>query len=148
WALREWINHLDEVDAWHVALEPNDRAHLNNPIDVWERFSKDGLKRSHRQRLPPPTRQRRGYPSLLEELQALQETPSAVQSMSKRYTVDYINGGWEAVDAASYPGRPTLKNYWDAWAVALKANKEKPRLQDWPCVMEMVRKRAKWKPPP
>src|SRR5215471_1563894 len=34
-SLREIIKHLDEVDAWHEELIATDRAHLNNPIDVW-----------------------------------------------------------------------------------------------------------------
>src|SRR6516225_8363509 len=38
WALRECIQHLDEVDSWHDGLESAERAHLNNPIDVWGRF--------------------------------------------------------------------------------------------------------------
>ena len=74
WSLREWIRRLEDVDQWHASLETNDRAHLNNPIDVWTRFCEDQHgDRAQRAREIPLTRQRRGYPSLLEELQALQD---------------------------------------------------------------------------
>jgi hypothetical protein len=78
WALGEWIDHLDEVDAWHESLITTDRAHLNNPIDVWERFRADqGAEKPRAERQRPATKQRRGYPSVLEELQALQDALEA-----------------------------------------------------------------------
>jgi hypothetical protein len=83
WALRQWTERLDEVDPWHDSLLPNDRAHLNNPIDVWDRFCADqhAVKpRGERQR--PTTKQRRGYPSLLEELQAVQDALDATQEQN------------------------------------------------------------------
>jgi hypothetical protein len=74
WSLREIIKNLEEVDWWHEGLEPDDRAHLNHPTDVWSRFREDQQSgQKHQQREIPLTRQRRGYPNLLEELQALQE---------------------------------------------------------------------------
>jgi hypothetical protein len=73
WALRQCIDHLDEVEAWRDALDPNDRAHLNNPIDVWDRYLADQRTPKSKGKAPPATRQRRGYPSLLEELEALQD---------------------------------------------------------------------------
>lgn len=72
WALRECISRLDEVEPWHDSLEPNDRAHLNNPQDVWDRFCADQKSPKANTKPRPDTRQRRGYPSLLEELTALQ----------------------------------------------------------------------------
>jgi hypothetical protein len=83
WALREWIDHLDEVDAWHESLITTDRAHLNNPIDVWERFRADqGAEKPRAERQRPATKQRRGYPSVLEELQALQDALEASEERS------------------------------------------------------------------
>ena len=41
WALGECIDHLEEVDPWRDSLESSDRGHLNNPIDVWDRFRED-----------------------------------------------------------------------------------------------------------
>jgi hypothetical protein len=72
YALREIIKHLDEVDAWHEGLIPTDRAHLNNPIDVWDRFREDQASGKTRvKRQLTVTKQRRGYPTMLEEFQAL-----------------------------------------------------------------------------
>jgi hypothetical protein len=83
WALRQWIDRLDEVDPWHEALDPNDRAHLNNPIDVWDRFCTDQRDpKARRKERPVTAKQRRGYPSLLEELQALQDALDAAQERS------------------------------------------------------------------
>lgn len=82
WALREWIEHLDEVDAWHESLDPNDRAHLNNPIDVWDRYRTDQRAPKPRIRERPLTKQRRGYPNLLEELQALSDALEAAEERS------------------------------------------------------------------
>ena len=77
WALRQWIDHLDEVDPWHESLEPNDRAHLNNPIDVWDRYQSDQRTPKPSGKERPTSRQRKGYPNLLEELQALQDALEA-----------------------------------------------------------------------
>jgi hypothetical protein len=77
WALRQWIDNLDAVDVWHESLDPNDRAHLNNPIDVWDRYCTDQREPKLRAKLRPTARQRRGYPTLLEELQALQDALEA-----------------------------------------------------------------------
>jgi hypothetical protein len=82
WALREWIDNLDEVDAWHESLDSNDRAHLNNPIDVWDRYTTDQRDPKPRSKDRPLTRQRRGYPSLLEELQALHDSLEAAEERS------------------------------------------------------------------
>jgi hypothetical protein len=82
WALRQWIDQLEEIDAWHEGLDPNDRAHLNNPIDVWDRYSTDQRDPKPRSRAQPVTRQRRGYPNLLEELQALSDALEASEERS------------------------------------------------------------------
>ena len=73
WALRQIISHLDEVDAWHEGLDPNDRAHLHNPQDCWERFVADQRNPKSRSKPRPVTMQRRGYPNYLEQLIALQD---------------------------------------------------------------------------
>ena len=81
YALREIIKHLDEVDAWHEALLPTDRAHLNNPIDVWKRYREDQAKgKSRAPRQLPVTKQRRGYPSMLEEFQAVLDALEASEA--------------------------------------------------------------------
>jgi hypothetical protein len=77
WALRQWIDRLDEVDAWHDSLDPNDRAHLNNPIDVWDRYGTDQREPKPRSKVAPARRHRRDYPTFLEELQALQDALEA-----------------------------------------------------------------------
>lgn len=78
WALRQRIDHLDEVDAWLESLNPNDRAHLNNPIDVWDRYCSDQRGPGSRAKARSFTRQqRKGYPSLLDELAALQDALDA-----------------------------------------------------------------------
>ena len=79
WALRQCVERLDEVDPWHEALDPNDRAHLNNPQDVWDRFLEDHRKSRSRSSKALATRQRRGYPTVLEELQALQDALDAAE---------------------------------------------------------------------
>jgi hypothetical protein len=56
WALRQWIDHLEEVDAWHESLDPNDRAHLNNPIDVWDRYGTDQREPRARSKAAPARR--------------------------------------------------------------------------------------------
>jgi hypothetical protein len=73
WALRQWIDNLGDVDAWHAGLDRNDRAHLNNPIDVWDRYSSDARKPKASGKLRPSVMRQRAYPNLLEELQALQD---------------------------------------------------------------------------
>jgi hypothetical protein len=83
WALRECINALDEVDPWHEGLADNDRAHLNNPIDLWDRFCEDRRTGKTRSKPLPVTRQRRGYPSVLEEIQALQDSLEAAEQRSE-----------------------------------------------------------------
>jgi Asp-tRNA(Asn)/Glu-tRNA(Gln) amidotransferase C subunit len=83
YALREIIKHLDEVNAWHEDLIATDRAHLHNPIDVWDRFREDQAADKPRvKRQRPVTKQRRGYPSVLEELQALQDALEASEERS------------------------------------------------------------------
>jgi hypothetical protein len=73
WALRQWIDNLSDVDEWHASLDRNDRVHLNNPIDVWDRYTRDGRKPKASSKLRPDVMKRRAYPSLLEELQAVQD---------------------------------------------------------------------------
>jgi hypothetical protein len=77
WALRQWIDRLDEVDPWHEGLDSNDAAHLNNPIDVWDRFCADQRDPKPRSKQRPSTIKQRDYPSVLEELQALQDALDA-----------------------------------------------------------------------
>ena len=68
---------------WHEGLIPTDRAHLNNPIDVWDRFRADqGAEKLRAERQRAATKQRRGYPSVLEELQALQDALDASEERS------------------------------------------------------------------
>jgi hypothetical protein len=73
WALRECINNLADVDEWRDSLEPNDRTHLNNPIDVWERFKEDQRNPRSYSKRDQVTRQRRGLPSMLDQVVALQD---------------------------------------------------------------------------
>jgi hypothetical protein len=73
WALRMWVDNLSDVDEWHASLDRNDRAHLNNPIDVWDRYTRDGRKPKASSKLRPDVMKRRAYPNLLEELQALSD---------------------------------------------------------------------------
>lgn len=73
WALRQIIERLDEVESWREGLLANDRSHLNNPIDVWDRFCEDQRQPRGQQPQRPVTRQRRGHPSILEQAVALQE---------------------------------------------------------------------------
>lgn len=82
WALRLWIDNLEEVDAWHESLDTNDRAHLNNPIDVWDRYRTDQHTPKPRIKGRPLAKQRRGYPNLLEELQALSDALEAAEERS------------------------------------------------------------------
>jgi len=70
------------VDAWHESLDANDRGHLNNPIDVWDRYTTDQRDPKPRNKPRPLTKQRRGYPSLLEELQALYDSLEASEERS------------------------------------------------------------------
>jgi hypothetical protein len=82
-SLREIIDRLDEVDAWHEALLPSDRDHLNNPIDVRDRFFADKRNpKAQARQHHTVTRQKRGYPSLLEEYHALQDALAASQERS------------------------------------------------------------------
>jgi hypothetical protein len=45
--LRKRIKHLEEVDAWLDSLDPNDGAHLNNPIDVMGAMKRVRARRRH-----------------------------------------------------------------------------------------------------
>ena len=77
WALRQRIDNLEDVDEWLDSLDPTDRAHLNNPIDVWDRYLSDQHTPKPSGKERPTTRQRKGYPNLLEELAALQDALEA-----------------------------------------------------------------------
>jgi hypothetical protein len=79
WALREWINNLEEVDGWHASLDPSDRAHLNNPIDVWDRYTSDQRKPKPSTKQHTSKRQHRDFPTLLEEVAALSAALEAVE---------------------------------------------------------------------
>jgi len=84
WALRKRIKHLEEVDAWLDSLDPNDGAHLNNPIDVMGAMKRvrhaEGTDQA-----APLTRQRRGHPNLLEELRALDDALQASENSGETF---------------------------------------------------------------
>lgn len=77
--LQRRIDHVDDIDEWLESLEPNRRAHLNNPIDVWDQFREDQRTPKSRLKPGPLTRQRKGHPVLLEEVTALLEAREALQ---------------------------------------------------------------------
>jgi hypothetical protein len=85
WALREWIRNLEEVDAWYNALRADDQIHVNHPVKVWQRFQDDNrspvAQRSRQRSQSANTTRRRDYPTLLEEIQALQ---NVLEDMERR----------------------------------------------------------------
>jgi hypothetical protein len=79
WALRMWIDNLSDIDEWHASLDPSDRLHLNNPIDVLDRFTSDGRKPKASTKLRPSVMKKRAHPNILEELQAVSEALEAAE---------------------------------------------------------------------
>jgi hypothetical protein len=60
-----------------LELDANDRSHLNNPIDVWDRFTTDQQTPRKPSTKIRSTRKQRDFPSLLEELEAVQDALEA-----------------------------------------------------------------------
>jgi hypothetical protein len=83
WALRQRIDHMEDVDAWLDSLIPSRRAHLNNPIDVWDQYCEDQrTPKSQTKPRPLTSRQRRDHVNLLDELTAVQD---ALEALEVRY---------------------------------------------------------------
>jgi hypothetical protein len=79
------LPHWDEIDAWRSSLSPLRQGHLNNPKDIWEAHLE------HRKKLgDPEMREREGggfrrkLPSVMEQMEALQQALDAAEERRDR----------------------------------------------------------------
>ena len=69
---------------WRDSLLGSDREHLNNPIDIWERFNKDDRKPREGGRQRPKRMRHKEQNNLLDQLEAL---GALVESLKDRLSM-------------------------------------------------------------
>ena len=84
WALRQIMTYKADVIEWRDSLLGSDREHLNNPIDIWERFNKDDRKPREGGRQRPKRMRHKEQNNLLDQLEAL---GALVESLKDRLSM-------------------------------------------------------------
>jgi hypothetical protein len=88
WSARQCALHFDEIDAWRATLSTEERARLNNPIDVWKTYNERDADGGPQR--PKVRRRKKGdhaVASMLEYVAALEEQRDDLVA-----TVEYLNG--------------------------------------------------------
>ncbi len=73
WALRQCMARVESIDEWRETLSPNEREHLQNPIDVWDQFNKRDVEHPERPKIRAGSKKHREQVTLLEYCVALEE---------------------------------------------------------------------------
>jgi hypothetical protein len=78
------LNIWDELETWRTSLSASRRAALNNPKDIWYAYHKDLEAQPSAPWKPRTGAKKRAFPSVLEQMEALQEALDAAEERRDR----------------------------------------------------------------